>query len=1420
MKSFLLYLVLLWVLLLYPAAALSRENPAESDFYFKRGQKYFKQIQYEKALYEYKRALEIDPENDAFYNAVIETYTRLNNKIEAYRYLANLRSKQCLYDKALSFYMMIVSLQNYDIDALNSIGNIYYLKNDYKMAMEYFNRSLKIKRNTAAFLGRGDISYSKNLLKMAVAQYKKVLYIEPSNVSAHKRLGAVYESAGEYENAIYEYERVLKAKCNDFDAWIGLGYVYELRQDLKRAVECYNKAAELNMKSSEAYVGLGRIKAAQGSYDEARAHFEKVLQMNEGLKSIESLNGLGWLYAWQGDNQKAIRYFYKVLNIDEYNIEAKTGLGWIYSRKGDYEKAFEWYKKARTLKNEEPDNAGLIGMAWLFSRESKDDKAIKLYKEVLERSPYCVEAYNGLGDLYVKNEELELAQRFYQKSLQIKIRNPEAYYGMARIYEKRSQFNDAVGYYKTAVSFNGLNPYYKKALAICYLKNKDYKSSLDTLEPLFAKGFKDEEICNILACLYCNFGKNQEGKEFYDYALQLNPKSLDALTGLAEIYFKNENYDSAIQEYKKVLFIDSNNRAAHRGLGNIYKIKRSYDKALVEFGLLISSKNNDVESWNSIGWIYLRLKDYEKSMECYKNGFVFIKNNVDGLIGLSYVYLELSGQVTAKFKRGYYLKEAVKNCKRALIKNPYNKDALICLSKLYSLMNNYNMAQKLLKDEMERRAGALKEDSSDQFQIKEMLSVEKELFLTKFKDKGNLKKNKKYLDELLIQYKKLLRIKCNDVDIWLDLASLYKICGLYERSKKTLLVAIKYADENKANEITLSLAELYLLKKEIKHAEEIYNKLLKTDLKDNPRLYFGIGKICEFKGDLNKAITNYKKAMNERSSQQKEDYKEARLSLARILSKKDYLNEAIQIYEKGLLAAPIDNEYTLKAYKELGELYFKMRRFTKAEIYYKRCIVLNPGDRDSLIALADVAKFRQNYNEAIRLYKEVLSQDPNDFYIHKMLGNLYYWTRNWKEANKEYKLASNALTTDKTDWKKDLDDDMERLKKTSSPSVTPKIRYSESKEDDTGKANYVIQTTAWDAGLKCTDAIKNWFSILAGYDYASIKEKFITGAQVDSYIDSNIKTIGFEYYPFEKLMIEGFYNDWNFQNHKADVSSQRTPLRSDKQFGEENINMRYQFGRGNIELRGSKEPLQVKIFTDNPETDIYTKYNFLLGIDNYLTDIIKINANYNAHFYSPVDKSKHLYRANMIWEFYKHNFSICGTKKDLPLSSFKRADGFSVLDVNSVGFSYVNDWIKNLTLKTDFENGYYSDKNRSYLLNAGALFAIPRYEKLNIAYDFKYEDYKFTAGNVEGEPLYLSPQDLFLNAFSVSYKDDITKNINCSLGYTYTISSEHKGGHSAFAKTTYKLTNSTTLNLELEATDDASFTKEQKGLIYLTKHFF
>lgn len=80
-------------------------------------------------------------------------------------------------------------------------------------------------------------------------------------------------------------------------------------------------------------------------------------------------------------------------------------------------------------------------------------------------------------------------------------------------------------------------------------------------------------------------------------------------------------------------------------------------------------------------------------------------------------------------------------------------------------------------------------------------------------------------------------------------------------------------------------------------------------------------------------------------------------------------------------------------------------------------------------------------------------------------------------------------------------------------------------------------------------------------------------------------------------------------------------------------------------------------------------------------------------------------------------------------------------------------------------------------------------------------------------------QVLAVHAFSMSYAGKIGKRIDCSLGCTFAISSESEDGVTAFLKTSYDLGEKATLNLEVETSDDASFSRQQKYLVYLSKYF-
>lgn len=1417
--------------LLAPFVAFAQESADDGLFYFKRGQEYFKKMEYRKALLDYKRALRIEPRNEVFYKAVVDLCDRLNEQDERWVQMAAFYKNKGGYDKALHFYSKVLSTRQQDTEVLNSIGNIYTWKEEYKRALEYYNRSLRVKKNADAFLGRGDVYFFQNLLDKAQAEYEKALSIVPSHRLAHRRLGQIHEKGGEYGKALAEYRIVLKNKWNDSDAWIRAGWNYELGQDLENAQACYARAIEFEPGNLDALNGLGRIGVAQGRYDEAEKFFKEALHGSTGLKAIESLNGLGWLYAWQGDFQKARGYFFRALGADELNIEAKTGLGWLYSRKEEYDKALEWYKRAQQGKGVSLEVASSIGMAWVYTRKEEYARAIGFYKKILEESPKSTETYNGLGWLYLKTGDLNSASRFYEKSLSLRERNPDAHYGIAQIHEKRLEFDEAIKRYKIAIGYGTLNLSYRKALALCYLKNKEDEKALELLEELAQKGTADEEIWSRMASLQFQWGELDEAGEAYRHILlEINPESLVALSGLAEVYFAKKDYDRAVESYEKILAIDPDHRVARKGLATVYRWMGLYDKALREFNGLIATKYNDVESWNSLGWLYLRTQDYGKAIACYEKGLSFIEDNPDGLIGLSVVYLELIRRSPFKETRAGYFQRALWNCEKVLAEHPKYGDAYFCSSKLYLELGNPKEAGRVLADGLKVFKESLGKDPNDPYALQQDLGMSRTLLL--LERKGEAEDGLKEADskELAARYKRLLELKVNDADAWLGLASLYRMAKRYDRAQDVLERAMEFVDESRVSELKLSLAEVNILKGDLIRAEENYSALLRSGSAGKPRIYFGLGKICELKGNSNGAIRSYRKAMDERRRDGGGDDKEARLALARVLAKKGFLNQAIAAYLQGFDAPPLEAEYDLRACKYLGEIYLKMGFLTRAELFYKRVLDLNPGDFDSLMALAHIARFRGRYQEAVGRYEQLLSRNVENATIHRMLGNIHFWRRNWQESLKEYQLALESPDARKgmgelnplkeMKRRQEVEKDLAKLRRASSSSLPTRFKYSESKEDDTGKGAYVISTKAWDAGFRYRQVVNNRVSLNGGFSYSPTREKNIRASQVDFDIVSDYKTVGFEYEPREDVEITGSYEGTGYHNGDLDAGSQRTPLRKSVEFQGYDVGVKYKAGRNSFNFSSSKEPLKVKIFTDDPELGFYSKYHFLLGLDSPVGDLVEIKGALGADTYSPSGIWKQLYEASAAWNFYRHNLMFFGKKEGFPLTSFQRSDGLRVLGVQSAGFSYANNWIEDVTLTASFKERYYSDKNRGGLAEAGAVWALPRLKGLNVGYGFSFEDHKVTAGAVGGEPLYRSPQDLAIHSFPVSYGSGLFEKWKYSLGYTFSRSSESRNGHAAFLKASYDLTEKTTLNLETERNDDASFARGQKYLVYLTTHFF
>ncbi|MFB6291565.1 MAG: tetratricopeptide repeat protein [Candidatus Bipolaricaulia bacterium] len=286
----------------------------------------------------------------------------------------------------------------------------------------------------------------------------------------------------------------------------------------------------------------------------------------------------------------------RIVNLDGDNPEANYYLAELASEKKRYNQAISRYKKAI---EERPDYiAAYLGYGDLLRKMGNYDGAIKQYKKALEIDSKVTRARLKLANTYMDNGNYELAEEEFNRVLDTHSENFKALEGLGDLFKERKQFKKAISYYRSALEQRP-SVSARLDLAEVYLEKGDLEE---------AKSQFNEVIINhpYEARAYLGLGKVYEKENAKQKALtqyreglsratdekvkisiaknivRLKPDSLDTRFLLASIYSDRHMYDSAIDQYEKILGFSptkSQLGEVYKGLAKAYFSKTDYRKA-------------------------------------------------------------------------------------------------------------------------------------------------------------------------------------------------------------------------------------------------------------------------------------------------------------------------------------------------------------------------------------------------------------------------------------------------------------------------------------------------------------------------------------------------------------------------------------------------------------------------------------------------------------------------------------------------------------------------------------------------------------------------------------------------------------------------------------------------------------------------
>ena len=442
----------------------------------------------------------IDAYQKGEYDKAIQTlqeYLQNNPQdVEARYFLGNALFKKGLLDQAQEEFQKALEQDSKHPLVIYELGLVHIKKKEYEKAKEMFESGLKLKKQESLFYnGLGLLQMEQGDLTQADLSFRLALAEDPENPELHKNLGDLYLKKEVIPLAIEAYTEALTLDSSLADVHYNLGETYFLNHDFNSAVKEFKAAINLDPAYKVAFLRLGDMYMIDRKhFTEAAVMYEEYLKFDD--KNSEAFLSLGKAYFYLRQLDKAIVNLEKARELDPQNEAVYYYLGMAYQDNKELNKALEAYDLYVNLhQKENPDD-------W----EAKD-------AEFWMRKG---RAHLALGD----SVNLALGSKALNQAVKLDSTMLSAFTSLGYTYYKQEKYEEAIPLFLSKIeldSTDNFNPLVY--LAYSYIGLEEYSQAVD---PLLK-------------------------------ALEIQPENVDIRKTLARVYFSQENYKEAAEQYKLIL---------------------------------------------------------------------------------------------------------------------------------------------------------------------------------------------------------------------------------------------------------------------------------------------------------------------------------------------------------------------------------------------------------------------------------------------------------------------------------------------------------------------------------------------------------------------------------------------------------------------------------------------------------------------------------------------------------------------------------------------------------------------------------------------------------------------------------------------------------------------------------------------------
>ena len=637
--------------------------------HFNAGYDYYLKGEYDKAIEEFKKSLDYNPEFEKARQFLSRSYYQLD-QMDKYR------------EEIKKTTELKVSSEEEKAEEYYKLGYEFYSLKDYTVAIEELKKALDIRSNYphARYL-LAECYFRLKEYRLAQVEYERVVTDSETNEYTDDALwgsGWSYYLLEEYEEAARRFSKLL----NDFpdselalQARHKLGKSYFQGNNYPETIKVYREFLEKyseyqGEEIKEVYYLLGQAYLRSGKYKEAEEVFNNLLSFfpefelasevkyynslslfkenryEEAMVQLEDLISEAEI---EDKKKKEAQYLLArcLLNLKEYSKAIKNleslkeslkqfevegsflekvsfDLGLAYSRQGDKEEAILEFQE---FIEKYPQSELIESAHFELGKDLYDLKKYKLALSELEKTSTDEALYlRGKSSEELGDQEGEIAAfKELREKYPQSVFSQEAYFRLGNYYYNQERYKEAIEEFDKIIQYFPQSPllsesYYWKGWS--YFKLRDYKKAGE----YFNKVEEDEENLSLgqrakfmVAESWYNLKDYQKAREVYEKFIEIYPEgdfSANAQYAIAWTYLENKEYEASVKEFKKLISIYPDSKFTEEAqfrVGKNYFLSGNKNRAKAElekFVNLYTKSDFRAEAMYLLSQIYIQEEEW------------------------------------------------------------------------------------------------------------------------------------------------------------------------------------------------------------------------------------------------------------------------------------------------------------------------------------------------------------------------------------------------------------------------------------------------------------------------------------------------------------------------------------------------------------------------------------------------------------------------------------------------------------------------------------------------------------------------------------------------------------------------------------------------------------------------------------------